>query len=144
MSESVRLFRLVKGWLRVDQLRFLNHLLSRVDWWRSRFQEMVVESVHRCILELDEFCRGTEAELKDIPSCDQMDSTTLLRIITRIQAVQDRKTSTDASFDSISAAVKFLSIDCCQILDESMQEMLQVSFVFDRKENRSPEVVHNE
>lgn len=127
VSEGVRIFRLVKGWLRVDQLRFLNHLLSRVDLWRSRFQELVSEAVNRCIKELDEFCTSTEAALKDIPSCDQMESSTLLRIITRIQAVQDRKTSTDALFTSLASAVRFLSSECNKALEDEMQELLTVN-----------------
>lgn len=113
----------------MDQLRFLNHLLSRVDWWKSRFQELVEEGVNRCIKELDEFCKGTESDLRDIPSCDQMDSSALLRIITRIQAVQDRKANTDTVFGQLSAAVKFLSNECNRILEDEVQELLIVSII---------------
>ncbi|GIY35616.1 dynein beta chain, ciliary [Caerostris darwini] len=129
ITEVVQSFRLVKQWLRVDQVQFKDHLLSCVDDWQKRFKDLVLESVCHCLSDLDAFCSDTETELSETASCnhstEQMDSSTLLKVITRIQAVQDRRVSTDDMFKPLGAAVKFLKMECNEELDAQIQILQQ-------------------
>ncbi|GFQ87877.1 dynein beta chain, ciliary [Trichonephila clavata] len=129
ITENVQTFRLVKEWLRVDQANFKDHLLSCVDDWQKRFKDLVLESVCRCLYDLDAFCTDTETELNETvtsaPTTEQMDSATLLKVITRIQAVQDRRTTTDDMFKPLASAIKFLKTECYEELDAQVQVLQQ-------------------
>ncbi|KAF8787223.1 Dynein beta chain like protein [Argiope bruennichi] len=126
IMEIVQPFRLLKEWLRVDQVHFKEHLLSCVDDWQQRFKDLVMESVCRCLYDLDAFCSDTESELGEmVPSTEQMDSSILLKVITRIQAVQDRKALTNEMFKPLAAAIKFLKIECQEELDAQVQILQQ-------------------
>ncbi|KAG8180011.1 hypothetical protein JTE90_020966 [Oedothorax gibbosus] len=121
ITENVKPFRLLKDWLKVEQATFKKYLLKCVDEWRLRFQVLIQQSVCRCLNDLDNFCTETETELmQSAPTMDQMDSKALLKVITRIQAVQDKRVLTDDLFRPVAFALKFLKTECNEEIDQSV------------------------
>ncbi|XP_054720541.1 dynein axonemal heavy chain 11-like [Uloborus diversus] len=130
IKEGISSHRLIRNWLHVDQSKFIESLFVFVDEWRKRFKQLIIEAVTNTLQDLDTFCTETETELSEttsiVSSSEQLDSSSLLRIITLIQAVQDRKVTTDAIFKPLGTAVKFLRTECNERLDDHVQELLMV------------------
>lgn len=130
ITETVKPFRLLKDWLKVEQATFKKYLLKCVDEWRLRFQVLIQQSVCRCLNDLDNFCTETENELMQSATVDQMDSKSLLKVITRIQAVQDKMVLTDDLFRPVAFALKFLKTECNEEIDPSVLLLQQVGRIF--------------